>query len=339
MSGRHVRRRGSRTTTAELYKIPGVSAAHVRASLPSGPDVPSELPRARPRRGGTLVRAGVRPSQHPVEHGAGRSRQPDRLLDVHADPRRARWTRSIPRGSSRTACSSTRRSTSRTSRGSGGASTVCSTSTARCGARHPAGGQPRRGRDRRRAAHRARLQHADVLHRARRRPACATSSSHRFRCTIDPADGGGLVARPACAPTTRSTIEFTSHHTILTDQPERAVKPLRRRLGGQVIHTCVVTRSGARRAPTSGSRTRSSSSRFPTRARRRSTTGSRTAPKDSYHAITFKVADLDQVRRHLAAVGVGLRSDTEHVRGDRSEDEHGRPWGFTSEPIPGDERS
>ena len=82
----------------------------------------------------------------------------------------------------------------------------------------------------------------------------------------------------------------------------------------------------------------SSSSQFPTRALRRSTTGSKTAPNDSYHAITFKVADLDKVRRHLATVGVGLRSDTEMFVVTDPKTSMGVPWGFTSETIPGDDR-
>jgi hypothetical protein len=62
-------------------------------------------------------------------------------------------------------------------------------------------------------------------------------------------------------------------------------------------------------------------------------------PNDTYHSITWKVADLERAERHLQAQGVRiqLRSDDTLVTDPATS--LGIPWGFTSKLTPGDPRS
>ena len=62
-----------------------------------------------------------------------------------------------------------------------------------------------------------------------------------------------------------------------------------------------------------------------------------TLPRDCYHAITFKVADLDKTRRHLEAEGISLRVDVGSMIVTDPKTSMGVPWGFASEAVPGDD--
>jgi hypothetical protein len=61
-------------------------------------------------------------------------------------------------------------------------------------------------------------------------------------------------------------------------------------------------------------------------------------PRDTYHAITFQVRDLDRVARHLTARGVRLRDRTEHCIVTEPRTSLGVPWGFVTALTPGDRR-
>jgi len=64
-----------------------------------------------------------------------------------------------------------------------------------------------------------------------------------------------------------------------------------------------------------------------------------TAPNDTYHSLTFKVADLDRAAEHLKSQGVGIRSRTEDTLVTDPETSLNVPWGFTTALVPGDPRA
>ncbi len=132
-------------------------------------------------------------------------------------------------------------------------------------------------------------------------------------------------------------IEFTSHHTVLTDRPDRAVRLFADLLGGRVLHT---GRDEVRCTTSTWVRLADGvlEVAVPDEGSPAFEDWERTAPEDSYHAITFKVADLDRVRDHFARVGVAVRSDTSTSVVTDPASSLGVPWGFTSTAIPGDER-
>ena len=158
-----------------------------------------------------------------------------------------------------------------------------------------------------------------------------------MRMHMDPRteEGWSLPAPSADDPL---AIEYTSHHTILTDRPERALKLFVDGLGGRVIHR---GRDEIRGADSTYVQLADAVFEFavPDEGTPAQQDWQQDAPKDTYHAITFKVADLDRARRHLAAVGVGLRSDTDTFVVTDPKTSMGVPWGFTSEAVPGDERA
>ena len=64
-----------------------------------------------------------------------------------------------------------------------------------------------------------------------------------------------------------------------------------------------------------------------------------TAPNDTYHSLTFKVADLDRAAEHLKSQGVGIRSRTEDFLVTDPDTSINVPWGFTTRLVPGDPRA
>lgn len=64
-----------------------------------------------------------------------------------------------------------------------------------------------------------------------------------------------------------------------------------------------------------------------------------TAPNDTYHSITWKVADLHRTAEHLKSQGVGIRSRTGDTLVTDPETSMGVPWGFTTRLVPGDPRA
>ena len=132
-------------------------------------------------------------------------------------------------------------------------------------------------------------------------------------------------------------IERSAFHTLLTDNPQRALHTLVDALGGTVIHEDRDEMIGAAATyvflgdsvlqiavPDQG-----------TAAYADWTT---TAPNDTYHSITWKVVDLDRTAEHLKSQGVGIRSRTADTLVTDAETSIGVPWGFTTRLVPGDPR-
>ncbi|MEV0904373.1 hypothetical protein [Streptomyces hokutonensis] len=132
-------------------------------------------------------------------------------------------------------------------------------------------------------------------------------------------------------------IERCSHHTVLTDRVDRALRVMVHGLGGTVIHTGRNEVLGAQSTyvhladavfeyavPDEG-----------TAAHADWAAG---APNDTYHSITWKVVDLDRVARHLEAQGVGVRVRTDDTLVTDAATALGIPWGFTTGLPAGDPR-
>lgn len=133
-------------------------------------------------------------------------------------------------------------------------------------------------------------------------------------------------------------IECCSHHTVLTVRPERALKLIVDVLGGRVVHKGRDEIRG-----TTGTYISLADSilnyAVPDAGTEAHTDWAEDEPNDTYHSITWKVADLNRAERHLQAQGVRiqLRSDDTLVTDPATS--LGIPWGFTSGLNPGDPRS
>ncbi len=132
-------------------------------------------------------------------------------------------------------------------------------------------------------------------------------------------------------------IERCSHHTVLTDRRERAVRLFVGVLGGTVIHegrddvigatsTYVHLADGVYEFAT------------PDEGTAVHADWAASAPSDTYHALTFRVVDLDRAERHLLDQGVRIRTRTSDAIVTVPETSLGIPWGFVTELTPGDPR-
>jgi len=133
-------------------------------------------------------------------------------------------------------------------------------------------------------------------------------------------------------------IEQCSHHTVLTDRPDRALRLVVDVLGGEVVHegrdevrgttgTCVKLGDSILEyaVPDPGT---------PAHA-----DWLKEAPNDTYHAITWKVADLDRAVRHLELQGVVIEACSDDTVVTQAATSLGIPWGFTTRLKPGDPRA
>lgn len=141
---------------------------------------------------------------------------------------------------------------------------------------------------------------------------------------------GGAVANPL-------GIVRCSHHTVLTAEPKRAVRLFADVLGGTVIHE---GRDEVRGLESVYLRLADAVFEFAipdsgTAARADLPPG---MPRDTYHAVTFQVRDLERVGRHLTEQGVRLRCRTEECIVTEPRTSLGVPWGFVTSLTPGDER-
>ena len=132
-------------------------------------------------------------------------------------------------------------------------------------------------------------------------------------------------------------IERHAYHTLLTDDPQRALHTLVDALGGRVIHegrdesvgaaaTYVFLGDSILQIAVPGQGTPAYAD------------WTTTAPNDTYHSITWKVIDLDRTAAHLKAQGVGIRSRTADTLVTDPETSIGVPWGFTTRLVPSDPR-
>ncbi|MFF0817173.1 hypothetical protein ACFYVR_18735 [Rhodococcus sp. NPDC003318] len=132
-------------------------------------------------------------------------------------------------------------------------------------------------------------------------------------------------------------IERCSHHTVLTDRPERALRVMVDGLGGTVIHQGRNEVLGA-----SSTYVHLADAVFeyavPDAGTAAYADWAGAAPDDTYHAITWKVVDLDRVERHLKEQGVGVAVRTGEVIVTDPASSLGIPWGFSTVLTPGDPR-
>ncbi len=134
-------------------------------------------------------------------------------------------------------------------------------------------------------------------------------------------------------------LEFCSHHTILTDQLGRAKRLFVDSLGGRVIHEAHNDVRG-----TSSTYISLGDGLYEFAVPDEGTAAyadlATTDPSaDCYHAITWKVQDLDRVEHKLAEQGVGISTRSEEIIITDPAASIGIPWGFTTALIPGDPRS
>jgi hypothetical protein len=142
---------------------------------------------------------------------------------------------------------------------------------------------------------------------------------------------------PPVSPDDSIGIERGAYHTLLTDNPQRALHTLVDALGGTVIHSGRDEVIGAAASyvflgdsviqiavPDQG-----------TAAYADWTT---TAPNDTYHSVTWKVIDLERTADHLKSQGVGIRAKTGDTLVTDPDTSIGVPWGFTTCLVPGDPR-
>ncbi len=130
-------------------------------------------------------------------------------------------------------------------------------------------------------------------------------------------------------------IERCSHHTILTGHPERALTIVVDVLGGDITHQGRNEVLG-----TSSTYVQLADSVLEYAVADEGTAAhadwEQGAPNDTYHAITWKVADLARVERHLDAQGVLIRSRSDDAIVTDPATSLGVPWGFTTTLTPGD---
>jgi catechol 2,3-dioxygenase-like lactoylglutathione lyase family enzyme len=133
-------------------------------------------------------------------------------------------------------------------------------------------------------------------------------------------------------------IERCSHHTVLTDQPDRALHLVVDILGGTVVHRGHNDELGAESTFVALGDGVLEYARPHDRGLAAYADWAARAPLDTYHALTWKVADLDRVAEHLARCGVGQRRRTEDLIVTEPADSLGVPWGFSTVSVPGDPR-
>lgn len=142
---------------------------------------------------------------------------------------------------------------------------------------------------------------------------------------------------PPTSPHGPLGIERCSHHTILTDRPERALRMYVDALGGAVVHEGRNELLGATSTylHIGGSTVELA---VPDRGSAAHEDWAAYAPDDAYHALTWQVADLAQAERHLEAEGVKIRSRSATTIVTDPGTSLGIPWGFTTTAVPGDPR-
>lgn len=141
----------------------------------------------------------------------------------------------------------------------------------------------------------------------------------------------------ATSPDDPLGIERCSHHTVLSDRPERVLRLFVDALGGSVIHTGRNEVIGA-----TSTYVHLADGVYEIAVPDEGTAAHRDwaehAPDDTYHGVTFKVGDLDRVARHLEGRGVRLATRTDDAIATDPATTLGVPWGFVADLTPGDPR-
>jgi len=133
-------------------------------------------------------------------------------------------------------------------------------------------------------------------------------------------------------------IERCSHHTVLTGRPDRALRLIVDVLGGDIVHEGRDELRG-----TTGTSVSLAGSildyAVPDPGTPAHADWAMDDPNDTYHAITWKVADLGRAERHLLAQGVRIQKRSDDTLITDPATSLGIPWGFTNSLKPGDPRS
>jgi hypothetical protein len=129
-------------------------------------------------------------------------------------------------------------------------------------------------------------------------------------------------------------IERTSHHTVLTQYPDRGVKMLQA-LGGKVV----VENGRDELRKTTGTYVRLSDAVLNFAKPDEGSAGAAAIadrPAGKYHAVTFKIVDLDRAAQHLESVGVKIAErSADTIITESSASTFNVPWGFTTAALPG----
>jgi hypothetical protein len=133
-------------------------------------------------------------------------------------------------------------------------------------------------------------------------------------------------------------LQRCAYHTLLTGNPKRALHTLVDALGGTVFHEGrdEVIGAAASYVALSDSVLQVA---VPDQGTAAYADWTSTAPGDTYHSLTFKVADLARAAEHLKSQGVGIRSRTEDFLVTDPDTSINVPWGFTTHLVPGDPRA
>jgi hypothetical protein len=133
-------------------------------------------------------------------------------------------------------------------------------------------------------------------------------------------------------------IEFCSHHTVLTSQPERALRLVVDAFGGQIVHEGRDELRG-----TTGTYVHLADSileySVPDPGTAAYEDWATDDSNDTYHATTWKVVDVERARRHLEANGVRIAAQSDDTIVTDPATSLGVPWGFTTRAVPGDPRA
>jgi hypothetical protein len=128
-------------------------------------------------------------------------------------------------------------------------------------------------------------------------------------------------------------IEHLSHHVVLTNNPSRALRLAVDALGGSVIDE---GRDEQRQVTGPYVRLADSVYHFaiPDPGTPAATALAAKSPADKFYAMTWKVADLDRVARHLESAGVKVESRTADTIVTDPATGLSTSWGFTTRPLP-----
>ena len=133
-------------------------------------------------------------------------------------------------------------------------------------------------------------------------------------------------------------LQRCAFHTLLTDNPGRALHTLVDALGGKVIHEGRDEVIGAAASYVHLADTVLQVA-VPDQGTAAYADWTTTAPNDTYHSLTFKVADLDRAAGHLKSQGVGILIRTADTLVTDPDSSINVPWGFTTSQVPGDPRA
>jgi catechol 2,3-dioxygenase-like lactoylglutathione lyase family enzyme len=167
-----------------------------------------------------------------------------------------------------------------------------------------------------------------------------TGLRHQFipmrQMPVDPRTADHWVL-PAVSEEDPLGIVCCSYHTVLTCQPERALKFVVDMLGGNVVHE---GRNQLLGASSTYVHLADTTLEFavPDRGTAAYAQWSTREPDDTYHAITWMVADLEQVARQLESRGVRIQTRADEFLITDPSTSIGIPWGFSPTLIPGDPR-